>query len=165
MFSLDWSGPSTLGPSPQQDCSAHVAVASDTHVTLSIRLDLAPLTVTVNIRCHDDVAVLQQWLEVESSEAGSLRNTAPCVLSVVTAAVPTLATVAGVQQQGGWRPDSGEYRSFRLEERALTEPHTGESGIRSTWDETAWFAIANLTDAAATPPFPLPQRGEGGPGG
>ncbi len=147
MFSLDWSGPSTLGPLSSAKLLGASAVEDGTHITLAIRLDLAPLTITVNIRCHDNLAVLQQWLDIETIEPGTLRSAVPCVLTVATSVVPTLSTVAGVQQQGGWRPESGEYRSFRLEERPVTEPYLGESGIRSTWDETAWFAIAEVTGA------------------
>ena len=147
VFSLDWSGPSTLGPLSSAKLLGASAVEDGTHITLAIRLDLAPLTVTVNIRCHDNLAVLQQWLDIETIEPGTLRSAVPCVLTVATSVVPTLSTVAGVQQQGGWRPESGEYRSFRLEERPVTEPYLGESGIRSTWDETAWFAIAEVTGA------------------
>ena len=151
VFALSWSGPSTLGPLTSAKLIGCSSAANGTHITLSIHLELAPLIITVNIRCHDNLAVVQQWLDIQTTEAGTLRNSAPCVLTVASAIVPTLSTVAGVQQQGGWRPDSGEYRSFRLEERLLSEPYTGESGIRSTWDETAWYAMANLAAHPASP--------------
>lgn len=143
-FALNWAGaPVPLERARLLDASA---TATETHVTLALQLTVESLRITVHLRCHDNLAVIEQWLSVTSTVSGTLSDVIPLSISLRSPETPTLTTIAGVQRQGGWRPDSGDYRSFRLEERPLTDAFSHESGLRSTWDETPWFALTNFSD-------------------
>ncbi len=117
-------------------------------VRLEIELQGDDCTVVAHFQCHEHQAVIRQWLEIAPSTALAIRRVEPFRLAVQSPELTTVHTISGVQRQGGWRPDQGPYRSFRLEHQALEDPVHRASGIRSTWDETPWMALAG--DDAAT---------------
>ncbi len=110
-------------------------------VRLDIELQGDGVTIVVHFECHEHQAVIRQWLEVVPSHALAIQRVEPFRLAVRSPELTTVHTVSGVQRQGGWRPDQGAYRSFRLEHQALESPVHRASGIRSTWDETPWMAM------------------------
>lgn len=119
----------------------------DGAVQVSIHLESAELALSVNILSHPGQAIVEQWVEIGSSRSATLTHASPLVLALAIQGETTVHTVAGVQRQGGWQPESGPYRSFRFEERVLNRPWRIESGLRSTWDEMPWAAF---TDKGAT---------------
>jgi len=117
------------------------AIAHGDSVRLSIHLQSDDLALSVNVLCHSGQAIVEQWVEITPSHAATLVHVSPLVLNLRVDGNTTIHTVSGVQRQGGWQPESGPYRSFRLEERVLDRPWRIESGIRSTWDEVPWAAF------------------------
>ncbi len=118
----------------------------------AVRLDVAlhradGLRVALHLECHDGQAIIRQWLEVTSIQPAAIDRVEPARLAVTGGDLATAHTVSGVQRQGGWRPDHGPYRSFRLERASLDSPVWRESGLRSTWDETPWVALTGGDDA------------------
>ena len=165
VFALAWSGPSSLGPLADAKLLDSSAVASDTHITLSIRLDLAPLTITVHIRCHDDLAVLQQWLDIETTEAGVLRNTVPFVLlgrchstshPLHRRRRPAARRLAPRIRRLPHLPPRRAPPHFALLRRIRHPLHLGRNPLVRHRKPRHLRHIS---------PFPLPQQGEGGPGG
>ncbi len=108
---------------------------------LDIELQGDPGVVVVHFECHERQAMIRQWLEIVPSAALVIQRVEPFRLAVGHPALTTSHTVSGVQRQGGWRPDQGPYRSFRLEHQLLEPAAHRESGVRSTWDETPWVAL------------------------
>jgi len=99
-------------------------------------------TVRFAIELPEHQAVLRQGLSFTAADETTVTGCEPLVLGIGAPSSMLLQTVAGVQQQGGWRPESvGPYRTFRLESRELDQPALIHSGPRSTWDETPWAAI------------------------
>lgn len=98
--------------------------------------------IAVHIHLRDDQLLLRQWLEITPGSDRTFAAPPAATLSLVSTSAPVLHTVSGVLQQGDWRPSEGPYRSFRLEERSLSEPAHLESGPRSTWWESPWSALA-----------------------
>jgi|GEM_PF-4800742 len=74
--------------------------------------------VTVHVRMYSGLAVIEQWLTVETDREATIASYVPFRIGLELPE-PALATVAGVQRQGGWRPTEGVYRSFRLEKRPV----------------------------------------------
>ncbi|HYH12832.1 MAG TPA: glycoside hydrolase family 36 protein [Thermomicrobiales bacterium] len=110
-------------------------------VRLAIELT-APIGATVlHLECHDRQAMIRQWLEVVPSAPATLHRVEPVRLAIASPSLQILHTVSGVQRQGGWRPEEGMYRSFRLESTPLGGPVRKHSGLRSSWDETPWAAL------------------------
>lgn len=103
-------------------------------------------TITVRIEAHEGQGIIRQWLEVAPAVGLAIDMVRPLRLAVSQDDVTMLHTVSGVQRQGGWRPDEGPYRSFRLEHEAVTSPVHRSSGLRSTWDETPWMALTGAGD-------------------
>lgn len=101
------------------------------------------LAMALQLECHDAQAIVRQWLEVTPATMVSLDRVEPVRLSLPGAGLTQAHTVSGVQRQGGWRPNDGPYRSFRLEHQPLEVPVHRESGLRSTWDETPWVALTS----------------------
>ncbi|HYI26187.1 MAG TPA: alpha-galactosidase, partial [Thermomicrobiales bacterium] len=93
------------------------------------------------LECRDGHPILRQWLEYAANGPVTITTCDPWLLEFANPGAMLLKTVAGVQQQGGWHPESGVYRSFRLEERNPIEGTVIESGLRSTWDECPWVAV------------------------
>ncbi|HVL26413.1 MAG TPA: alpha-galactosidase [Thermomicrobiales bacterium] len=131
-------------PAPRADDlrvrDVHAAVEEGA-VRLTIDLAADGLAVTLHVVCHPGQALLRQWLEITPATAATLVRVEPIRLTVASLQPVTLHTVAGVQRQGGYSPESGAYRSFGLEHRALDAPVHLASGLRSTWDETPWGAL------------------------
>lgn len=115
-------------------------------VRLTIHLrahgDTGELRIEVHVRCHDGQSIMEQWIEVTPSRAVTVLGIAPIVLAARATGEVTLHTVAGVQRQGGWQPEGGPYRSFRLESRSLGPAIRLASGPRSTWNEMPWAALS-----------------------
>ncbi len=119
-----------------------VHLASEGHGSIAFVLEL-----------RERHPVLRQWLEYAADGAVTITRCDPWLLTFADPGSMLLKTVAGVQQQGGWAPESGVYRSFRIEERDPAEGTVIQSGLRSTWDECPWVAV-------------VPRDGSGGlPGG
>ncbi len=95
----------------------------------------------VHVVLHDGQSLIRQWLEITPVSDLSFEAPPAAMLSLSAVTSPVLHTLSGVQRQGGWKPDEGAYRSFRLEERTLTEPAHLESGPRSTWWESPWSVL------------------------
>ena len=112
-------------------------------VRLEIDLDAGETgTIRFGIELHEHQAVLRQWLAFTPASDATVTACEPLILGIPEPGQSTLYTVAGVQQQGGWRPETvGPYRTFRLESRRLDQAVLVHSGPRSTWDETPWAAI------------------------
>ncbi len=117
------------------------------HLTILLRND-AGTTVTVHLECHEHQSIIRQWLEITAATDIAIHRVEPFHLDVGIPNLTTLHTVSGVQRQGGWRPDLGPYRSFRLEHESLASPVRRESGLRSTWDETPWAALTGDNESA-----------------
>ncbi|MBA2468800.1 MAG: alpha-galactosidase [Chloroflexia bacterium] len=118
-------------------------------VRLEIMLQHADgLTITLQLECHEGQAIIRQWLEVTPAATVTVDRVEPARLSVVGQDLTVAHTVSGVQRQGGWRPDNGAYRSFRVEHQSLESPVRRESGLRSTWDEMPWLTL--IGDDAST---------------
>ena len=112
-------------------------------ITLIIRLQVGmALKVAVHVRCYDGPPIIEQWLSVEAERDGVVAEAAPLLLNLTMAGPATLHTVSGVQRQGGWQAEAGEYRSFRLEHRSLGAARL-DSDLRSTWQETPWLALSD----------------------
>jgi alpha-galactosidase len=146
----DWQG---AGPAWQLAWNGAIRTATSverietsrdsTSVTLSIRTRVDDaLLVTQNLQCWHDLAVIEQWLEIEALESGVLRDVTPWRIGIAAPQTLTMHTIAGVQQQGGWSGNPGDFRSFRREERLLDHPVTLLSDVRSTWYEMPWAALS-----------------------
>ncbi|MDQ3655931.1 MAG: alpha-galactosidase [Chloroflexota bacterium] len=123
--------------------------ANGSAVRLEIRLKgKNGLEVALELECHEGQSIVRQWLGVSPSATVTIDRVEPGRLVVAGGDLSTVHTVSGVQRQGGWRPDNGPYRSFRLEHESLQSPVRRESGLRSTWDETPWLALT--ADDAST---------------
>ncbi len=106
------------------------------------------LAIALQLECHEGQAIVRQWLEITPAVTVAVDRVEPVRLAVTGTELTTAHTVSGVQRQGGWRPDNGPYRSFRLEHEALQSVVRRESGLRSTWDETPWLALTGDDEAA-----------------
>ncbi len=96
---------------------------------------------------HPGQGMIEAHLRVSSDHAANITRIEPFRLGLAKPTFTHLQTVSGVQQQGGWRPMEGMYRSFRQESFPLaadTEVVTA-SGERSTWWETPWGALTGDT--------------------
>jgi alpha-galactosidase len=137
---LRWNGAS-IAPSDQGLIGVDTEV-DDSSATLIITLQIADaLKVKVHLRCWIGLAVIEQWLVLEALQGGVASDAQPLRFGLDLGETPVLQWISGVQRQGGYKPESGEYRSFRLERKALGEA-TIESGLRSTWDESPWMALS-----------------------
>ncbi|CAN5547123.1 hypothetical protein BH09CHL1_BH09CHL1_07710 [soil metagenome] len=139
VWKLNWNGTS-LANAP--------VVASVSNDADSVTLSLASqsergLVVTLHLQCWNGVPIIEQWLEIEAHESGLLRDIYPSWFSVVSPRTLTMHTISGVQQQGGWSGNPGDFRSFRREERLLDGAVTLLSDVRSTWFEMPWMAVSN----------------------
>jgi alpha-galactosidase len=105
------------------------------------------MAVAVQLECHEGQQFIRQWMEVTPPASARVDRVEPARLAVTGGELTVAHTVAGVQRQGGWRPDEGPYRSFRLERESLETPVRRDSGLRSTWDETPWVALTGDDDA------------------
>ena len=125
------------------------AIMQGSAVQLTVHLQSDDLAVSVNVLGHPAQAIVEQWVEVTSTSPARLMRVSPLVLNLRAEGNTSVHTVSGVQRQGGWQPESGPYRSFRLEERVLDRPWRIESGLRSTWDEVPWAAFTNESEASS----------------
>ena len=149
VWAFTWNGQTVRSGGASQELLGAKTRSDERSVTLQIRHRVAGfLVVTVNVRCYRGLSVVEQWLEIEPERSGLCADVVPLRLDLEVPGPATLHTVSGVQQQGGWQADIGEYRSFRLE-TSLLGTERRESGLRSTWQETPWLAVS----------------GAGGPGG
>ncbi|MGB3329587.1 MAG: alpha-galactosidase [Thermomicrobiales bacterium] len=98
-------------------------------------------TVVVRLEAIGGQAIVHTQLEITPANETTLTGIAPLRIGAPLDTLTTLSTVSGVQRQGGWQPEEGPYRSFRLEERPLAEPQRIYSGERSTWSEMPWAAL------------------------
>ena len=103
-------------------------------------------TVVVRLEARDGQAIVHTQVEITPASETILTGIAPLRIGVPIDTLSTLSTVSGVQRQGGWQPEEGPYRSFRLEERPLAEPQRVYSGERSTWSEMPWAALTGEGD-------------------
>jgi alpha-galactosidase len=140
VWKLTWNG---IGVSPVAPIT--VTTASDRRsVTLSLASRIeGKIEVTLHLQCWREVAIVEQWLEIEALESGLLRDIFPGWISVASPQPLIMHTISGVQRQGGWSPDPGEFRSFRREERLLDGAVPLLSDERSTWSEMPWAAVAD----------------------
>lgn len=152
VFSLDWSGADPTGPAAQTLLGAE-EVSGDGGRTISIRLAERGHGVTFHLRVRESPAVAEAWLDVTAGSDATLAAATPLRLAVMTGTAPTLSVVDGIQGQGGGHPGEDTYRTFRLERDELTAEVHGESGPRSTWSGTPWFA---LESGSAAPDSPAP---------
>jgi alpha-galactosidase len=116
--------------------------------TVRLAIDLAGdegQTVTAHYEAIPGQAIIRSWLGITSGQPVTISRVEPIRLAIASPAITTLHTVSGVQRQGGWRPDHGLYRSFRLEEARLEagQVETRYSGPRSTWDESPWAVLSD----------------------
>lgn len=141
---LRWNG---VEIAPESQLLDGVEAASDDNsATLIIRLGIdGDLKASLHLRCWSGLAIIEQWLELEALQGGVASDVQPLRFRLDVGETPVLQWVSGVQRQGGYKPESGEYRSFRLESKSLGEA-TIESGLRSTWDESPWFALSGGND-------------------
>lgn len=101
------------------------------------------LRVTVIYDAITGQGIITARLEVQTDRDVNITRIEPFRLSLAKPGFSRLQTISGVQQQGGWRPMDGMYRSFRQETHSVangTEVVTA-SGERSTWWETPWGAL------------------------
>ncbi|MGH2550491.1 MAG: alpha-galactosidase [Thermomicrobiales bacterium] len=101
------------------------------------------LSVTLNLQCWSGLPIVEQWLEIEALESGLLRDVFPSWIAVNSPQPLTMQTISGVQRQGGYSPDPGDFRSFRREEQLLDGAVTLLSDERSTWSEMPWVAVSD----------------------
>jgi alpha-galactosidase len=143
-FGLRWNG---VAIAPGDQGLLDVDVESDlSSATLIIRLQIGDaLNVSVHLRCWTGLAVIEQWLVLEALQGGVTSDAKPLRFDLDLGETPVLQWISGVQRQGGFKPELGDYRSFRLDRQALGEA-TIESGLRSTWDESPWFALSAGSD-------------------
>jgi alpha-galactosidase len=87
--------------------------------------------------------IITARLQVHSDRPVRVTRVEPFRLDLAETTFGQLQTVSGVQQQGGWRPMEGMYRSFRQEAHLLANGAeiVTASGERSTWWETPWGAL------------------------
>lgn len=145
----------TLAPTPLIALTAGDADAfaglRETESAASIEDDVARMaitltaedgsTVVVRLEALEGQAIVHTQVEITPAREMTLTGIAPLRIGMPLNALSTLSTVSGVQRQGGWQPEDGPYRSFRLEERPLIEPQRVFSGERSTWSEMPWAAL------------------------
>jgi alpha-galactosidase len=114
-------------------------IDADIRLTLTTgeELDRDSPGITVH-REHAPGGFIRQWFTYSPATAVTIERIEPGVFDVT--AFDTLHSVSGVQAQGGFRQDEGDYRSFRLTHHPAV-PFTKESGERSTWWETPWVAF------------------------
>lgn len=98
-------------------------------------------TVVVRFEALGEQAFIHTSLTITPATETILTGISPLRIGAPHDAFTTLSTVSGVQRQGGWQPESGPYRSFRLEERPLHDQQQISSGERSTWSEMPWAAL------------------------
>ena len=103
-------------------------------------------TVEVRLEARDGQAIVSTQAEITPASETALTGIAPLRIGVPLDTLSTLSAVSGVQRQGGWQPEEGVYRSFRLEERPLAAPQRIYSGERSTWSEMPWAALTGEGD-------------------
>jgi alpha-galactosidase len=140
-FALAWNGTRLDGTSARS-VKGH-AEDDGTSVTLLVTLDLADdLQVLATYRATPQNAVIQSWLQLLPQATGTVEAVQPLQITFDHDGVMTLRRTLGIQSQGHWRPDSGPYTSFMVDERPLDDI-TVESGPRSTWTEIPWFALGD----------------------
>lgn len=140
VWKLVWNGREAVPVGPIT--SAATSSADFVTLSLSSRIE-GKLEATLRIQCWNDLPVVEQWLEIHALESGLLRDVFPSWIVVESPRPLTMHTISGVQKQGGWAPDPGEFRSFRREERLLDGAITLLSDERSTWSEMPWAAVSN----------------------
>jgi alpha-galactosidase len=133
-----------------QDISGDLLVreveATRTDESEHLRIDLASpsgVEVTAHYSASAGQGIITACLQVSAEHAANVTRVEPFRLELAGTTFGSLQTVAGVQQQGGWRPMEGMYRSFRQESHPLTNDTevVTASGERSTWWETPWGAL------------------------
>jgi len=137
----DWSIAAAIGDVPFQVRDGEIRRGDDrSELIVRMKSDFGD-ALEVHVVLRDGRSLFRQWLEITPAADRAFDAPPAATLSLAAGTAPLLHTVSGVQRQGGWRPDEGAYRSFRLEERALTEPAHLESGPRSTWWESPWSVL------------------------
>jgi alpha-galactosidase len=131
-----------------EDTSSREQLGADTSsdsiwTSLAVRLMERGQTVIFNLRVHATLPIAEAWLEVTATTAATLKSTVPLQLAVITESAPTLSIVDGIQGQGGGHPAGATYQTFKLENQPLSGQVRGESGPRSTWSGSPWFAISD----------------------
>ncbi len=143
-FSLCWNDT----PLSARQATALLGVhtqADAASVTLGISLRVADaLNVSVFYRIRPGLAVIEQWLELTPLQTGEVSHVAPLTMSVAALAPPVLHWARGLQGHGAGMPATGPYPAFRICHEPLGQVRL-ESGLRSTWQEIAWFALDDNT--------------------
>ena len=146
-FEMRW-GEATLSGRRATAIRNASASAVGSTVTLQLELRLATaLDVTLHYCLHSETAAIEQWLEITALEAGTVSHIAPLTVSIAGLPTPTLHWVRGMQGHSLGIPETGSYPAFRVRHEPLGEI-TLHSGLRSTWNEIAWFVIDSGANTA-----------------
>lgn len=140
VWKLTWNGGEVIPVGPVTGTATNNA--DSVTLSLSARME-RKLDVTLHIQCWSNLPIVEQWLEIQALESGMLCDVFPGWIAVESPQPLTMHTISGVQRQGGWSPDPGEFRSFRREERQLDGAVTLLSDERSTWSEMPWVAVSD----------------------
>jgi alpha-galactosidase len=139
IFSTTWAdGASEDDPLPPE---VETRTAPDGTHRLVARLRMGEQTTSFHLRLRDGLPVAEAWLDIEASTPRQLTEAVPLVVAIQSGQEPAVAVIEGIQGQGGGHPVGGPYRTFALSEGDLLGTAPGESGRRSTWDGTPWFAL------------------------
>ena len=141
VFATTWSDPE--GGKGDRELVGAETSSDATWRALSVRLVEGGHPVIFTLRVHATLPIAEAWLEVTAATPATLTSTVPLRLAFTTGSAPTLSIIDGIQGQGGGHPAGETYQTFKLEHQSLTGSARGESGPRSTWSGTPWFAVSD----------------------